>query len=142
MSGSAHWMNTELGILSGPGALWGLRREIACLICVFVIAEKGNFWGGDSFSVLIGSSGSGDEKNAFMKALVFSSFDVASMTGPSSCFSRFSVGTRALPPSDGDPDAYRCAVHTVLSSTDCRKSSQCILFAVLIIVLYWFLTVL
>src|SRR5882724_13100406 len=142
MNGSAHWMNTELGIPSGPGALWGLRQEIGRLICVFVIAEKGNFWGGYSFSVLIGSSSSGDEKNAFMKALVFSSFDAASMTGPSSCFSRFSVGTRALPPSDGDLDAYQCAVHTVLSSTDCRKSSQCVLLAVSIIVPYWFLAVL
>ena len=119
-----------------------LRQKIARLICVFIIVEKGNFWGGYSFSVLISSSGSGDEKNAFMNALVFSSFDVASMTGPSSCFSRFSMGTRDLPPLVGAPDAYQCAVHTVLSSTDCRKSSQCVLFMVSIIVPYWFLTTL
>ena len=94
--------------------------------------REGDFFGGYSSSMLICSSSSGVEKNVFMNALVFSSFDVASVAGLTSCFSRFSMGTQALPPLDGAPDVYWCAVHTVLFSTHCRKSSQCVLFAVLI----------
>ena len=104
-SKSAHCINTELGILSGPGALWGLNQVIARLTSVFVIVEKENFGGGYSVFVLICSSGPGAGKNVFMKALDFSSFVVAVVADSTPCSPRLSVGTQALPPSIGGPDA-------------------------------------
>ena len=118
---------------------------IAHLICAFKMVEKGNLGGwGYSSSMLICSSGSGSgaEKNVSINALVFSLFDAATVAGPTSCFPRFSVGSQVLPPLVGVPDAYQCAVQIVLSSIDCRKSSQCALFAVLIIIPYEFLAAL
>ena len=86
-------MNTELGIPSGLGALWGLSQVIACLTCVFVIVEKENFGGGYSSFTSICSSVLGAEKNVFMKVLDFSFFDVAVVADSASCSPRLSVGT-------------------------------------------------
>ena len=77
-----------------------------------------------------------------MKALDFSSFVVVAVADSAPCSPRLSVGTQALPPSVGGPDVYWWAVQMVLSSIDCRKLSQWVLFAYLIIVPYKFLSVL
>ena len=122
-------MNPELGFPSGLGALWGLNWVIARLTCVFVIVEKENFRGGYSSFTSICSSIPGAEKNVFMKVLDFSSFDVVVIADSASHTPRLSVGTRALHLSVGGPDVYWCAVQMVLSSTDCRKSSQWVLLA-------------
>ena len=117
--------------------------DCSSYLCIRYGGEEEFFGGwGYSSSTSIFSSSSGAEKNVFMNALVFSSFDVASIADPTSHFPKFSVGTQALLPLDGDPDVYRCVVHIVLSFTDCRKSSQWVLFAFSIIVPYEFLAVL
>ena len=47
-----------------------------------------------------------------------------------------------FPPCVDSPDMYQCAVHTVLSLTDSRKLSQCLLFAHSIMDPYRFLFIL
>ena len=106
MSILAHWMYTAFGMLSGPGALYGLSWAITHFICVFNMAENGNFWVGYSSLELVHSSSSGSGKKVVTNALVFSSFDMASDADPSSHVPRFSMGTRALLPSVGAPDAF------------------------------------
>jgi len=55
--------------------------------------------------VLVCSSGSGSGKKVAMNVLAFSSFETALDADPSSHFPRFSMGTQALSPSVGAPDA-------------------------------------
>ena len=114
---------------------------ITCLICAFDMAEKGIFFGGDSSFMLICSFGSGAEQKVSIDVLVFYSFDMASVADPTSCFPRLNMGTRALPLSVGAPDAYQCMVQMVLSSINCRKSSQWVLFVISIMIQYEFLAV-
>jgi len=115
---------------------------IAHLTCAFVIVEKENFRRRDSAFMSICSSVPGAEKNVFMKPLDLSSFDVAAVADSASHSLRLSMGTWALSPLVGGLDVYRCVVQTVLSSTDCRKSSQWVLFAFSIIIPYKFFSVL
>jgi len=90
---------------SGLGALWGLSQVITRFICVFEMVEKGNFGGGYSLLLLVCSSDSISGKKVATYALVLSSFEAATVTGPSSCAPRVSVGTWALLLSVGAPDA-------------------------------------
>jgi len=78
---------------------------ITHFICMFDMAENGNFGGGYLLSLLVCSSSSGSGKKVATNALVLSFFEAASVADPSSCAPRISVGTQALLPSVGAPDA-------------------------------------
>src|SRR5882672_10896876 len=111
------------GTPSAPGALYGLSRLITCSIWVSVMGLYENFGVGYVVASCAGSVPPDSRKNALLKALLFSSLNMASLTMPLPS-STFRVGTQAFPPSEGSPDAYLCAVQTVLSSMFCRKASQ------------------
>src|SRR5260370_40366877 len=121
---SAHLVSTMFGILSGPGALYGLILWSCLFICTLVIGSA--LLHGSllvvSLCVNAGRSGLGGKKQ-LASALPFSSFVTAFL----SVFPLLHVspGILGLPPSLGCRDVSLRAVHMPGSSARASRSPVC-----------------
>jgi hypothetical protein len=126
---SAHLVSTMFGILSGPGALYGLILRSCLSICSLVMWSTVQHGSCSTVSSCVVSVGSFFGKKHLARALPFFPFVVAfTLLWPDLCTS---IGILLFPPSVGCKVISLFTVQMSGSSALSSQSHQCCLFVVL-----------